>query len=553
MGGRACAGTIAAWRNSPAGGPRARGRLTVPSRDGSDASPASEDGPAAGWHARDGEDVLRALGSAASGLSDRAARERLASHGPNRLPQASGPSAAALLAGQIRSPFMYALVAAAALAAAFGELADATVVLAVVVLNALIGFVQEYRAGRAIAALAELVAEPALVRRDGAWIELPAELVVPGDVLSVGQGDRVTADVRLLSAERLRAQESVLTGESAPVDKHPRAVPRAAVVADRHSILHAGTVVAAGTGLGVAVATGPDTEVGRISALLDAVDPLQTPLTRELDRLGRTVTAVIGGAALLIGARGGGARVPGRRRRAGGHQPRRRRGAGGAAGGRHDRARRRGAAHGAPPRDRPPSPRRRDARLHHGRGVGQDRHPDVQPDDGPGIVDARGRGSGRSLLLASVLCNDATPGRGEAEALGDPTEIALLDHAAAAGVDAAAAQRRAPRLDTVPFDAGRKLMATLHAGPDGDADDLRQGGAGGGVAAVPSPEHDRRGGRAGRAPRRCRPARPRAGAAPRGGARPAPRPPAARPGGDDRPTARSRLGAVADSQGAGVG
>ena len=253
------------------------------------------------WHAEPADDVLRALGSSATGLSDREARERLATHGPNRLPQTAGPSAAALLLAQVRSPLMYALVLSAAVAAAFGEYEDAAVVLAVVVLNALIGFFQEYRAGRAIAALAELVAEPALVRRDGVWAQLPAESVVPGDVLAVAQGDRVSADLRLLRAERLRTQEAVLTGESAPVDKHAGVVAGAAPLAERHDMLHAGTVVAAGTGLGVAVATGADTQVGRISALLDAVDPLQTPLTRELDRLGKTVTGAIGVAAVLIG------------------------------------------------------------------------------------------------------------------------------------------------------------------------------------------------------------------------------------------------------------
>ncbi len=307
---------------------------------------------------------------------------------------------------------MYALVAAAALAAAFGELADATVVLAVVVLNALIGFVQEYRAGRAIAALAELVAEPALVRRDGAWIELPAELVVPGDVLSVGQGDRVTADVRLLSAERLRAQESVLTGESAPVDKHPRAVPRAAVAgrSPQHPARgHRGggrNRSRRGRRDGARHRGGEDLRAaGRGRPAADPAHARARPARPDGHRRHRR-------RGPADRRRGGGARVPGRRRRAGGHQPRRRRGAGGAAGGRHDRARHRRAAHGAPPRDRPPSPRRRDARLHHGRGVGQDRHPDAQPDDGPGIVDARGRGSATTCSWRASCATTPRPAAG---------------------------------------------------------------------------------------------------------------------------------------------
>jgi magnesium-transporting ATPase (P-type) len=181
--------------------------------------------PTLEWHARSGEDALEALESSSTGLSEQEARARLAAHGPNRLPQAAGPSAVGLLLAQVRNPLMYALLLSAAAAAAFGELEDAAVVLAVVVLNAIIGFLQEYRAGRAISALADLVAEPARVRRDDAWIQVPAELIVPGDVLSVAEGDRVSADVRLLHAEQLRTQEAVLTGESAPVDKQPGGGP----------------------------------------------------------------------------------------------------------------------------------------------------------------------------------------------------------------------------------------------------------------------------------------------------------------------------------------
>ena len=415
-----------------------------------------------GWHARSGEDTLRTLGSHAGGLSGEEARARLERHGPNRLPQAAGPSAVRLLLAQVRSPLMYALVLSAAAAAAFGELEDATVVLAVVVLNALIGFVQEYRAGRAIAALADLVAEPALVRRNDAWVQVPAEMVVPGDVLSVAQGDRVSADVRLLHAERLRTQEAVLTGESAPVDKHPGVAPPAAPLADRHSMLHAGTVVAAGTGLGVAVATGSATEVGRISALIDAVDPLQTPLTRELDRLGRTVTAVIGVAAVLLGVvaavRGfplGDAALAGI-----------------------------SLAVAAVPEGLPAvvtialavgvrRMARRRAIIRHLPAVETLGSTTVVASDKTGTLTrnqmtvqaAWTPGAGddlRVLLLASVLCNDASPAHGGGEGVGDPTETALLEYAASSGIDVDVARAENPRLDALPFDAERKLMATRH-------------------------------------------------------------------------------------------
>jgi magnesium-transporting ATPase (P-type) len=171
------------------------------------------------WHSTPASDVATELGAGPEGLSEADARARLERFGPNRLPEASGPSALELLFDQFRTPLIWALLASGGLALALGELEDGLVVLAVVVLNALIGFAQEYRAGQAIAALAELVAEPARVRREGAWMEIPAEHVVPGDLLEVAQGDRVAADVRLLDATALRAEEAALTGESEPVDK----------------------------------------------------------------------------------------------------------------------------------------------------------------------------------------------------------------------------------------------------------------------------------------------------------------------------------------------
>jgi P-type E1-E2 ATPase len=133
-------------------------------------------------------------------------------------------------------------LASAAVAFAFGEVEDGVVVLAVVVLNALIGFAQEFRAGRAIAALSELVAEPARVWREGDWVEVPAEELVPGDVLAVAEGERVSADVRLLEAQGLRTEEAALTGESTPVDKRPEPVPPSTPLAERQNLLHAGTL-----------------------------------------------------------------------------------------------------------------------------------------------------------------------------------------------------------------------------------------------------------------------------------------------------------------------
>ena len=240
-----------------------------------------ERGPAlviapAPWHSTPGADAIKTLHASPAGLTAAEARERLTRYGPNRLPEAVGRTAVGLLLDQVRTPLMWALLAAGALALALGEIEDGLVVLAVVVLNALIGFAQEYRAGRAIAALAELVAEPARVRRDGAWLEIPAEQVVPGDLLEVGQGDRVAADLRLLDdggAARAGggADRGVRAGRQGRRRRRGgrRRSPNAAACSTpAPSSLRA-------AGRGVTVATGLQTELGRISALLDGVDPLR--------------------------------------------------------------------------------------------------------------------------------------------------------------------------------------------------------------------------------------------------------------------------------------
>jgi calcium-translocating P-type ATPase len=406
--------------------------------------------PRLDWHASSRADVLAELGSGGDGLTAQEARARLATAGPNCLPEATGPSAAHLLLAQVRSPLILALVAAGALALALGEWEDGAVVLAVVALNTLIGFAQDYRAGRAIAALSALVAEPARVRRDGAWTAVPAEEVVTGDLLEVAQGDRVVADLRILDAAALRAEEAPLTGESEPVDKSVAAVPVVAPLAERSSLLYAGTLVAAGSGRGVAVATGVDTELGRISAMLGNVETLETPLTRDLDRFGRTVTGVIVALAVAVA------------------------GIAAARGFAAVEAAMAGIslAVAAVPEGLPTvvtialavGARRmaiRRAIVRRLPAVETLGAATVVASDKTGTL-TRNRmrveaiwapGDAAELRLAGVLCNDAEPG------LGDPTETALLD---AAQLDVARVRAERPRRATLPFDASRKLMATLH-------------------------------------------------------------------------------------------
>jgi calcium-translocating P-type ATPase len=428
------------------------------------------------WHALPPEDVLRSLETSDDGLSATEAGLRLGRVGPNTLPAAPKPSALVLLVRQLTSPLLYALLGSAAVAIALGEVEDGLVVLAVVVLNALIGFVQELRAGRAIAALAELVAEPARARREGRWVEIPADEIVPGDIISVTQGDRIAADARILHAEALRTQESALTGESGSVVKGAEPVNQSAPLAERSSALHAGTVVAAGAGHGVVVATGRDTELGRISTLLEQAEPLQTPLTRELDRIGRAVTAAVGVAAVLLAAaaavRGfpladaaiagvslAVAAVPeglpavvtialavGVRRM----------------------ARRRAIVRQLPAVETLGSTT---AVASDKTGTLTRNEMTVQALWAPGqAVDLSRPGATtakypavQEILRAAVLCNDATAGSDGAPALGDPTETALLAAAQRCGIDPDLERAAYPRLAALPFDAGRRLMATVHA------------------------------------------------------------------------------------------
>jgi magnesium-transporting ATPase (P-type) len=252
------------------------------------------------WHASTGDAVLAHLSSHRHGLATGEAARRLAELGPNRLTRQQGPSVLAVLGRQFASPLIYALLISAVVAIALGDFADGAVVLGVVVLNALIGFVQEYRAGREIQALAKLVAEPATVLRDGQWTQVNAEDLVPGDVVSVEAGARVAADLRLLRASGVRADESTLTGESVPVDKSAAPVEPAADLAERRSMLHGGSLVTTGAGEAVVVETGDRTRLGQISGLLGDIEKTRTPLTISIDRLGATVTKIIGVVAVVL-------------------------------------------------------------------------------------------------------------------------------------------------------------------------------------------------------------------------------------------------------------
>jgi Ca2+-transporting ATPase len=233
-------------------------------------------------------DVLAACGSGPAGLSAAIARTRLAEVGPNLLRPAARAAPWRLLAAQFRNVLILILLAATALSALLGRGVEALAIAAIVLFAALLGFVQEYRADRAIDALRSMAAPRARVIRDGHETDVAAADVVPGDVLVLSAGDRVAADARVLEAANLQAQEAPLTGESVPVDKQAGALACADLpVGDRRSMVHAGTTVTYGRGRAVVVATGPRTEFGRIAGLLVDVEAGRTPLQTTLDRLAR--------------------------------------------------------------------------------------------------------------------------------------------------------------------------------------------------------------------------------------------------------------------------
>ncbi len=238
------------------------------------------------WHSMSHLDVLARLEASEAGLSPGEVAARQAKFGPNALPERRRSSGIRVFLRQFKSPLIYLLLVAAAIALALGERADAAVIVGVLLANAIVGAFQEGRAERSMDALRKLSALQARVRRGGEDAVVAARDLVPGDVLVLEAGDAVGADARLLEVSRLATLEGALTGESTAVDKDPRPCPEDAGVADRLSMVYAGTHVTAGRGLAVVVATGTVTEVGRIAALTEGAEEPATPLERRLAQLG---------------------------------------------------------------------------------------------------------------------------------------------------------------------------------------------------------------------------------------------------------------------------
>jgi len=260
--------------------------------------------PGEGWHHRSAKKVLTQLDSAPTGLSAAEAARRLAQNGPNELKETTHISGWRILARQFKSLVVWVLIAAGVLSGFLSEVLEAIAILAVVVLNAAIGFYQEFKAEKSIAALKLMTAPKAKVLRDGARVEIPATGLVVGDVLTLEAGDLVAADARLLKLASLTCIESALTGESEAVTKRPDVLAEAAPpLGDRENMVFMGTSVAAGTGEAVVVATGMNTEIGRIAGWLgEAGAEERTPLEHKLESFGRVlIWTALGIVALLFG------------------------------------------------------------------------------------------------------------------------------------------------------------------------------------------------------------------------------------------------------------
>lgn len=251
------------------------------------------------WHALSAKSVFESLETTSDGLSTEEVGKRLAKYGPNRLPEIRARGPLIRFFYQFHNVLIYVLIAASAVTVLLGHWVDASVILGVVLVNAMIGFVQEGKAENALKAIRQMLAPNAMALRDGRQVKVRAEDLVPGDIVFLQSGDKVSADLRLYRNKGLQIQESVLTGESVAVEKNTDPIATEAVLGDRSCMAYSGTLVTHGQGAGVVVATGSQTEIGRISKLVSEVELVTTPLLRQVAQFGRWLTAAILGMAVM--------------------------------------------------------------------------------------------------------------------------------------------------------------------------------------------------------------------------------------------------------------
>ena len=214
------------------------------------------------WHSKEHTEVIKQLESSEKGLSSDEAKERIRKYGENRIQRKKEESIFTLLWRQVNNPLIWVLIGSSLLAVVLGKITDGLVVFSVVVINTIIGFIQEYKAGKAIEALSEMVPENATVYRDGRKVSIPVAEIVPGDVVELEAGERIPADMRLMRQKNMSVEEAALTGESQPSQKSIQPVEVEASLGDRNCMIYSGTMVSGGTGTAVVVGTAMDTELG---------------------------------------------------------------------------------------------------------------------------------------------------------------------------------------------------------------------------------------------------------------------------------------------------
>ncbi|CQR42575.1 putative cation-transporting ATPase F [Thiomonas sp. CB3] len=458
------------------------------------------------WHAREATDALAALQSDAQrGLSADEARRRLREQGPNSLPAPPRRGPLLRFALQFHNPLIYVLLAAGWVTLLLRDYVDTAVILGVVLINAVIGFVQEGKAEQALAAVRAMLASRATVLRDGVYAECDAAELVPGDLVLLESGARVPADLRLLQVKNLRIGESALTGESVATEKDTAAVDQATPVAERRCMAYAGTVVRYGQGRGVVVETGRTTEIGRIGDMVREAAVLETPLTRRLDRFSRQITWVILLLSALTFAFGVAVR----------HMPMfdvflAVVGLAVAAIpeglpaivtivlaiGTRNMARQRAVLRRLPAvetlgsvtvicTDKTGTLTRNEMTAVRVMLTGCELAVSGAGYAPIGVFTSAGKPIHpaqhdplQALATCALLCNDAQlqqDAQQQWQLVGDPTEGALLALAYKAGLDGAALRAQFPRVDAIPFESELRYMATLHRDPQGKAFILLKG------------------------------------------------------------------------------
>ncbi|WP_395398133.1 HAD-IC family P-type ATPase [Novosphingobium sp. BL-8A] len=449
------------------------------------------------WHALPTEEITKQLHvDPARGLDAAEASGRLGTYGPNRLPQGKKKGPFVRFLAQFHNILIYVLLAAGFIKLMLSLWLDASIIFAVVILNSLLGFLQEGRAEKALDSIRDMLSAEARVVRGAETRLIPAEDLVPGDIVLLESGDRIPADLRLVEARNLRTEEAALTGESVPAEKTIAPVPAKATVGDRENMAFSGTMVVSGRATGIVVATGSQTELGRINQMLAEVKAFETPLLRQIKKFGYVITAAIGIVSVLLFAWGhwlghktfvelfqavvgiAVSLIPeglpalititlaiGVQRMAQ----------------RHAIIRRLPAVETLGSVSRICSDKTGTLTLMEmmvtsvvvadaayevtGNGYAPE-----------GEVMANGQsigGPGEVLALmgrVSLLCNDAElfqeDGKWKVE--GDPTEGALFPLASKLDMDRAVESAAAPRIDSIPFESEHKFMATLNRAPDGD-------------------------------------------------------------------------------------